>query len=68
MTEETQTKRKPRKHNPAWKDENKPERNRTMLRSRRATLDEIARSQGWKSWHVYETAVINKVVDISPGS
>lgn len=55
----------PRKHNPAWKDANKPQRNRESLKTRRATLDQIARDNGWQSWHVYETAVLKGDVKIA---
>jgi hypothetical protein len=55
-----QTTSKPRKHNPAWKDNTRNERQR----QRRQQLNEIARAAGWPSWSAYETAVLNGRVEI----
>lgn len=54
--------RKPRKHNPAWKDTTSTERQHR----RQARLDEIARAQGWETWRKFETAVLNALATIPP--
>ena len=45
----------PRRHNKAWKDSTRAERQQKRL----AALNAAARAAGWASWSAYETAVIN---------
>lgn len=51
----------PRKHNPAWKDSTRTQRQS----ARRAKLNEIAKAAGYESWSKYETEVINGRVKIT---
>jgi len=44
-----------RKHNPAWRDGTRNERQRR----RQAALDEAAQAAGFETWSRLETAVIN---------
>jgi hypothetical protein len=52
----------PRKHNPAWADNTRAERQAR----RRAALDEIARAAGYETWRKLETAVMNGRVRVVP--
>jgi len=52
----------PRKHNPAWADNTRAERQAR----RRAALDEIARTAGYETWRKLETAVMNGRVRVVP--
>ena len=54
----------PRKHNPAWADNTRAERQAR----RRAALDEIARAVGYDTWRKLETAAINGKVKVVPVS
>lgn len=53
--------RKPRKWNPAWKDNTR--RKRTQIR--RQQLDQIAQRLGFDSWRRLETAVLHGEVKIA---
>jgi hypothetical protein len=44
-----------RKHNPAWRDGTRNERQRR----RQAALDEAAQAAGYETWRRLETAVVN---------
>jgi hypothetical protein len=50
----------PRTHNPAWKDNTRAARQNR----RRTALTAAAKAAGWASWSEYETAVINAKVTI----
>ena len=52
----------PRKHNKAWKDSTRAERQQKRL----AALNAAARAAGWASWSAYETAVVNGVTQPTP--
>ena len=56
------TDKPPRKHNPAWADNTRAERQAR----RRAALDEIARAVGYDTWRKLETAAINGEVKVVP--
>jgi hypothetical protein len=56
------TEKKPRKHNPKWKDTTVTKRQS----KRREQLNQIAVSAGWQSWSVYETAIINGETRLTP--
>jgi hypothetical protein len=46
-----------RKHNPAWRDATRAERQRR----RQAALDAAAQAVGYETWRKFETAVVNGV-------
>jgi hypothetical protein len=54
-SEKQGSRKAPRTHNPAWKDNTRKERQH----KRREKLNEKARDAGFSSWSAYETAVIN---------
>ena len=54
--------RKPRKHNPAWKDT--PEQRAARQRTRRARLKEFAQAKGFTSWEALVTAILSGDVEV----
>lgn len=54
--------KKPRKHNPKWKDSTVAKRQS----KRREQLDLKAQEAGYLSWSAYETAVINGDTRLTP--